>query len=203
MPSLLPPPLEAASHSSTAAAAVIYHIQSEHHIRPRSWGRATAAYCVLQGAIGRNFGGQRFGPRPIDLDVIFYEDSQLTIGTWSQHPCGGQSPIPVMRGNPGLSVQHQNGGLHGAAAPELLGNMLGFLDPLQVGKSLLTLADGQAEAVGTEHDRSLSVPHKRWQDRSFVKAPLADLACGGFRPCPATALHGARLMCVPRSLSLA
>ena len=41
------------------------------------------------------------------------------------------------------------------------------------------LADGQAEAVGTEHDRSLSVPHKRWQERSFVKAPLADLACGG------------------------
>jgi 7,8-dihydro-6-hydroxymethylpterin-pyrophosphokinase len=51
------------------------------------------------------------------------------------------------------------------------------------------VADGQAEAVGTEHDRSLSVPHKRWQERSFVKAPLADLACGGFRPCPASALH--------------
>jgi 7,8-dihydro-6-hydroxymethylpterin-pyrophosphokinase len=50
-------------------------------------------------------------------------------------------------------------------------------------------ADGQAEAVGTEHDRSLSVPHKRWQERSFVKAPLADLACGGFCPCPAAALH--------------
>lgn len=37
-----------------------------------------------QGAIGRNFGGERFGPRPIDLDVIFYEDTQLNIGALSR-----------------------------------------------------------------------------------------------------------------------
>ena len=27
--------------------------------------------------MGRDFGGVRFGPRPIDLDVIFYEDAEV------------------------------------------------------------------------------------------------------------------------------
>ena len=26
----------------------------------------------LQAQLGRDFGGQRWGPRPIDLDIIFY-----------------------------------------------------------------------------------------------------------------------------------
>ena len=56
----------------------------------------------MQAASGRNFAGQRFGPRPLDLDIIFY------------------------------SNQH------------------------------------------VQHDR-LCIPHPRWQERDFVKAPLLDL----------------------------
>ena len=56
----------------------------------------------MQAASGRDFAGQRFGPRPLDLDIIFY-------------------------GN-----QH------------------------------------------VQHDR-LCIPHPRWQERDFVKAPLLDL----------------------------
>jgi hypothetical protein len=68
---------------SSAAAAITWQLQ--HRIVLRCSTCAMAPRCVLQGAIGRNFGGQRFGPRPIDLDVIFYEDSQLTIGTPWRH----------------------------------------------------------------------------------------------------------------------
>ena len=57
---------------------------------------------TLQAALGRNFAGQRFGPRPLDLDIIFYNDQNL------------------------------------------------------------------------EHDR-LCIPHPRWRERDFVKAPLLDL----------------------------
>lgn len=56
-------------------------------------------------------------------------------------------------------------------------NRMGFCLPAHV-LSTKNATGGQAEAVGTERDRSLFVPHKRWQERSFVKAPLADLACG-------------------------
>ena len=56
----------------------------------------------MQAASGRNFAGQRFGPRPLDLDIIFY------------------------------SNQH------------------------------------------VQHDR-LCIPHPRWRERDFVKAPLLDL----------------------------
>ncbi len=58
--------------------------------------------CALQAALGRNFAGQRFGPRPLDLDIIFYNNQE---------------------------VQNER----------------------------------------------LCVPHPRWQERDFVKAPLADL----------------------------
>jgi 2-amino-4-hydroxy-6-hydroxymethyldihydropteridine diphosphokinase / dihydropteroate synthase len=54
--------------------------------------------------LGRDLGGKRWGPRPIDLDIIFYED------------------------------------------------------------------------VDYKEDERLIVPHPRWQERDFVKAPLADLA---------------------------
>ncbi|DBA85065.1 TPA: hypothetical protein ACH3X2_005790 [Trebouxia sp. C0005] len=57
---------------------------------------------TVEAASGRNFAGQRFGPRPLDLDIIFY------------------------------SNQH------------------------------------------VQHDR-LCIPHPRWQERDFVKAPLLDL----------------------------
>ena len=56
----------------------------------------------LQGSLGRNFAGQRYGPRPLDLDIIFYGNQTLN------------------------------------------------------------------------HDR-LCIPHPRWQERPFVKAPLLDL----------------------------
>lgn len=56
----------------------------------------------LQGSLGRNFAGQRYGPRPLDLDIIFYGNQTL------------------------------------------------------------------------DHDR-LCIPHPRWQERPFVKAPLLDL----------------------------
>lgn len=58
----------------------------------------------IEQTLGRDFSAQRWGPRPIDLDVIFYEDHD---------------------------IQHD--------------------------------------------DRHLIVPHPRWQERDFVKAPLADL----------------------------
>ena len=56
-----------------------------------------------QASLGRDFGGQRYGPRPIDLDLIFQRDAALELPT-------------------------------------------------------------------------LQVPHPRWRERAFVKAPLADLA---------------------------
>lgn len=56
----------------------------------------------LKAAFGRDFAGRRFGPRPLDLDIIFYSNQDI------------------------------------------------------------------------QHDR-LSIPHPRWQERDFVKAPLADL----------------------------
>ena len=62
--------------------------------------------CCLQGASGRDFAGRRFGPRPLDLDIIFYSNQDL------------------------------------------------------------------------QHDR-LSIPHPRWQERDFVKAPLSDLFSPG------------------------
>ncbi len=41
---------------------------------------------------------------------------------------------------------------------------------------------------GESWDRSLTVPHRRWHERSFVKAPLADLACGA-PPLPSRHTH--------------
>ena len=32
---------------------------------------------ALQAALGRNFHEQRFGPRPLDLDIIFYGNQQM------------------------------------------------------------------------------------------------------------------------------
>ena len=60
---------------------------------------------MCQAAAGRDFSGQRFGPRPLDLDIIAY--------------------------GPGL------------------------LQKL--------------------HDEVLDLPHPRWAERDFVKAPLTDL----------------------------
>ena len=57
---------------------------------------------LAQASLGRDFKGQRFGPRPLDLDIIFYNNQQM------------------------------------------------------------------------QNDR-LQIPHPRWQERDFVKAPLADL----------------------------
>ena len=33
--------------------------------------------CRGQAALGRDFAGQRYGPRPVDLDIIFYDDVEL------------------------------------------------------------------------------------------------------------------------------
>jgi len=75
-----------------------------------------SALKAVEDALGRDFGMARNGPRPIDLDVIFYEDVRMET-------------------------------------------------------------NGSVEVAGEEQDRSLTVPHRRWHERSFVKAPLADLAC--------------------------
>ena len=56
----------------------------------------------VQAAAGRDFQGQRWGPRPLDLDIIFYGDTTLA-------------------------------------------------------------------------SKDLQIPHARWQERDFVKAPIADL----------------------------
>lgn len=56
----------------------------------------------MQAAAGRDFQGRRWGPRPLDLDIIFYGNS----------------------------------------------------------------------SISTE---KLQIPHARWQERDFVKAPVADL----------------------------
>ena len=31
----------------------------------------------IEGAMGRDFNGERFGPRPIDLDILFYDHVEL------------------------------------------------------------------------------------------------------------------------------
>lgn len=33
----------------------------------------------VQAQLGRDFGGLRFGPRPIDLDIIFYEGEVVQV----------------------------------------------------------------------------------------------------------------------------
>lgn len=58
-----------------------------------------------QAGLGRQQGGPRNGPRPVDLDIIFFEGARLTLG-----------------------------------------------------------------------DPDLTIPHRSWQERAFVTAPLADLA---------------------------
>lgn len=75
----------------------------------------------VEAALGRDESLERNGPRPIDLDVVFYEDTHLVT-------------------------------------------------------SAMAKVDGQTR------DRSLQLPHKRWHERSFVKAPLADLACDEHLP---------------------
>ena len=68
---------------------------------------------------GRNLtGGIRFGPRPLDLDIIFHGSERLSLN----------SNIP--------------------------------------------------DAKGSEDTPLLQIPHPRWQERSFVKAPVSDLDLG-------------------------
>ena len=31
----------------------------------------------IEQQLGRDFNGQRYGPRPIDLDILYYEDAEL------------------------------------------------------------------------------------------------------------------------------
>ncbi len=33
--------------------------------------------CALQAALGRKSGGIRYGPRPLDLDIVFYGDQRI------------------------------------------------------------------------------------------------------------------------------
>lgn len=80
-----------------------------------------SALKAVEAALGRDESGQRNGPRPIDLDVVFYEDTHL-------------------------------------------------------------VTSAMVDVDGRSRDRSLQLPHKRWHERSFVKAPLADLACDGHLP---------------------
>lgn len=35
----------------------------------------------IEGKLGRNFNGLRFGPRPLDLDIIFYGDATVESAT--------------------------------------------------------------------------------------------------------------------------
>jgi 2-amino-4-hydroxy-6-hydroxymethyldihydropteridine diphosphokinase / dihydropteroate synthase len=85
---------------------------SKFRARVNRWG------WWLQGRLGREQGGQRWGPRPLDIDILFYEDWQL-------------------------------------------------------------------------HEKDLQVPHARWRERSFVKAPLGDLeAPAGPHPSPLTSMLG-------------
>ena len=56
----------------------------------------------MQASLGRDFGGQRYGPRPLDLDIIFYGGTRTNL-------------------------------------------------------------------------QELQIPHARWAERDFVKAPIADL----------------------------
>ena len=50
-----------------------------------------------QRALGRTEGGQRFGPRPLDLDVVFYEGMSFAHG-------GLEIPHPRWRERPFVMV---------------------------------------------------------------------------------------------------
>ena len=41
------------------------------------------AVAMVQESLGRDFNGMRFGPRPIDLDIIFYggQEYHVRLGT--------------------------------------------------------------------------------------------------------------------------
>lgn len=95
--------------SPTTARRVIA-VMRQAARRPRPGHASPAAPARPQARLGRDLGpaAQRWGPRPIDLDIVFY---------------GGQ-----------------------------------------------TVTEGE----------TLVVPHPRWQERDFVKAPLADLCAGRF-----------------------
>uniref|UniRef100_A0A1D1ZNB3 Pterin-binding domain-containing protein n=1 Tax=Auxenochlorella protothecoides TaxID=3075 RepID=A0A1D1ZNB3_AUXPR len=79
---------------------------------------------AIEGRLGRDFRGLRNGPRPIDLDIVFYEDAVLS-------------------------------------------------------------------------SERLTLPHPRWRERAFVKAPLADLA----PRCPPDAETHATSAGLPASLA--
>ena len=38
---------------------------------------------VVQEILGRDFGGMRFGPRPIDLDIIFYGSQEYNVRSFT------------------------------------------------------------------------------------------------------------------------
>ncbi len=50
--------------------------QEPRHLQ-KKWGGH--GICCLQAQLGRDFGGQRWGPRPIDLDIIFYEGDAVVV----------------------------------------------------------------------------------------------------------------------------
>ena len=50
-----------------------------------------------QRALGRTDGGQRFGPRPLDLDIVFYEGLSFAHGNLEiPHPRWRERPFVMV-----------------------------------------------------------------------------------------------------------
>lgn len=60
-------------------------------------GRAWFGWLHAQAQLGRQQGGQRWGPRPLDLDIIFY-------GGASVHEAGLEIPHPRWHERPFVQV---------------------------------------------------------------------------------------------------
>ena len=68
----------------------------------------SAGRCPLYGAqarLGRDFGGVRFGPRPIDLDIIFYEGEVVQVSQLRSQLC----PMAPPRGPALKNVRQLSG----------------------------------------------------------------------------------------------
>ena len=63
-------PLCCQSAMSTILPVVSCRLQGRQHLKQPYPG-------ALQAAMGRKSGGIRYGPRPLDLDIIFYGDQRI------------------------------------------------------------------------------------------------------------------------------
>ncbi|CAI7835922.1 unnamed protein product, partial [Closterium sp. NIES-53] len=135
----------------------------------------------IESTLGRNLNpltAQRYGPRPLDLDLIFY--GSRTIRPEETTPCaaaaaaaaaggaagGGAAAAPVVAPTPDAPPAASAS----AAAPPPAASASAAAPP-----PASAAAPPPASAAATSTPFDLEVPHPRLAERLFVLAPVADL----------------------------